>query len=335
MATQETIEEIIKLAGEITQREVRDVVRNNDKWGEVNFDDCRDDLEAAYTVISPLLDLSLGPLLEPQAIGISNHLEALRKAIEDVTKFTIKQTDHEQIRTQLAQQLTATAQAVWGQIAPWIGYLFFQAGDVSEGLKKIANSRGQVDDALADFLTNAIDGQTQIANAVAAAKEVAGKAGVGHFNEDFANEAKDQGDAAWWWLGATAVFAVLTAVSAYVFGTTTEVPETIPALLQFAAMRVVILGLLFTSTLWCGHMYKTNKHQQSINKHRANALQTFQAFVEASNDPAVRDAVLMETTRSIFAITSTGYLGVSDNSPDAGSKVVEIIKAIPKGAVEG
>ena len=99
-------------------------------------------------------------------------------------------------------------------------------------------------------------------------------------------------------------------------------------------MRIVILGLLFTGTIWCGRMYKTNKHQESINKHRANALQTFQAFVEATIDPAVRDAVLMETTRSIFTITPSGYLGEPDNRSETGSKVVEVIKVASKAATE-
>ncbi len=73
------------------------------------------------------------------------------------------------------RHLVTKARAVWAQIAPWIGYLFFQAGDVSDGLKKIAESRGHVDQALANFLASTDDGQTQIFKAVAAAKEVAGK----------------------------------------------------------------------------------------------------------------------------------------------------------------
>ena len=116
------------------------------------------------------------------------------------------------------------------------------------------------------------------------------------------------------------ILVVATGVVAYIFGTASKVPLEIPALLQYTTMKVVILGLLFTSTIWCGRMYRTNKHQQSINKHRANALRTFQAFVEATNDPAIRDAVLLETTRSIFAITPSGYLGEIDKSPDTGQK---------------
>lgn len=333
MATEKTVNEIIRLVIEITKRDVSGVVTNR-KWGEYNFDDCRDDLEDAYSVIRPLYELPLDSILQPTAVGIQNQLGTLRDAINNVTNFTVKQDAPEQNRNELANGLIAQSQATWNQIAPWIGYLFFQAGDVSEGLKKITEARGHVDDALKDFLEKSDDGKTQIEKAVTAAKEVAGKAGVGHFTEDFANEAKARNTAAIGWLVATVVFAIATGLVAYNFGTAQQVPEAIPALLQYTTMRIVILGLLFTGTIWCGRMYKTNKHQESINKHRANALQTFQAFVEATIDPAVRDAVLMETTRSIFTITSSGYLGEPDSSSDTGSKVVEVIKVASKAATK-
>ena len=128
--------------------------------------------------------------------------------------------------------------------------------------------------------------------------------------------------------------AVATGITAFLFSIFSQAPEKTLELLQYTTTRVVILGLLFTGTIWCGRIYRTNKHQQSVNKHRANALQTFQAFVEATSDPAVRDAVLLETTRSIFAITASGYLDDIDKSPDTGSRVVEVIKAASKTATE-
>ena len=42
MATPEMVNEIITLADEITRRDLSEVITNS-KWGEYNFDDCRDD----------------------------------------------------------------------------------------------------------------------------------------------------------------------------------------------------------------------------------------------------------------------------------------------------
>ena len=100
---------------------------------------------------------------------------------------------------------------------------------------------------------------------------------------------------------------------------------TTPQVVQMFTSKVVILGLLFTATIWCGRLYKAARHQGSINKHRANALRTFQAFTKAASDDAARDAVLMETTKSIFAFTTSGYLE-NESTPDGGLKIVEVVK---------
>ena len=104
---------------------------------------------------------------------------------------------------------------------------------------------------------------------------------------------------------------------------------------QVTTTRLVIVGLLFTATVWCGRLYKATKHQQSVNKHRANALKTFRAFVEAASDSNMRDAVLMETTRSIFAITPSGYINESVKASDSGTRVVEIVKSVASTVGKG
>jgi hypothetical protein len=56
--------------------------------------------------------------------------------------------------------------------------------------------------------------------------------------------------------------------------------------------------------------------------------------VKATDDTATRNAVLLETTRSIFAIAPSGYLESGDSSADTGSKVLEIVKSATNGGGE-
>lgn len=58
----------------------------------------------------------------------------------------------------------------------------------------------------------------------------------------------------------------------------------------------------------------------------ANALKTFQAFIKAASDDGTRDAVLLETTRSIFALSPTGYLDTGEPSSEPVSKLMEIVR---------
>lgn len=148
------------------------------------------------------------------------------------------------------------------------------------------------------------------------------------FTSDFAREASDLEIAAKNWLIATGILAVATIVAALI-------PIFFPLgkdatnvqIVQYMTSKLVILAVFLTTTIWCGRIYKATKHQVATNSHRANALKTFQAFVKAASDDPTRNAVLLETTRSIFAIAPSGYLQTIDTLSDSGTKVLEIIKS--------
>ena len=117
MATEETVSEIIKLVADITERDVADVVRNS-KWGEYNFDDCRNDLEAAYSVIRPILELPLESILQGTATDFQTRLGGLRDAINNVTEFSVKEDTPANKRDVLAAALNKHSQSTWQLIAP-------------------------------------------------------------------------------------------------------------------------------------------------------------------------------------------------------------------------
>lgn len=84
-------------------------------------------------------------------------------------------------------------------------------------------------------------------------------------------------------------------------------------------------GPAFTATIWCGRLYKALRHQSAINKHRANALRTFQTFTMAASDDETHNAVLMETTKSIFLLIPSGYLD-NESTSGNGLTVVEVVQ---------
>ena len=88
--------------------------------------------------------------------------------------------------------------------------------------------------------------------------------------------------------------------------------------------------MLFTGTLWCGRIYRALLHQAATNKHRALSLQTFRAFVEATEDENVKDAVLLSATRAIFASIPTGFVDQKAVPDDSSIKVVELAKTAGK-----
>lgn len=138
------------------------------------------------------------------------------------------------------------------------------------------------------------------------------------------------------WLGfGTAFVAGLIALSFFTLNDGISFMKGNETMLRYGATMIIWIGarLIFFTALSIGigiciSNYRANRHNQILNKHRQNALSTFETFVKSSGeDPIVKNAILMEVTRTIFSPQSTGFSS-SDNDSESQSKVVEIVKNI-------
>ena len=100
------------------------------------------------------------------------------------------------------------------------------------------------------------------------------------------------------------------------------------SLIQFTVTKIVVLSVLFYGLSICTRNYKAHKHNSILNKHRQNALNTFETFSKAAgNDTQTKSAVLLEATHTIFSNQQTGYLN-NDNDNDSPNKIIEIFKNV-------
>jgi hypothetical protein len=81
----------------------------------------------------------------------------------------------------------------------------------------------------------------------------------------------------------------------------------LPSLIQNTVVRILVVSILFSVMLWSGGMYKAHRHNHIVNRHRANALSTFQAFAESTSDGQTKNAVLLQETNCIFMPQASGY----------------------------
>ncbi len=159
-------------------------------------------------------------------------------------------------------------------------------------------------------------------------KTLAYEAGIEFHATHFATEAKWSRMASYVWLtavillaGATAWYAQVELVRAF-----EQLPDTASnrSIAQFIVVRLIIVFVLTFAVSFCSRNYSASRHNFVVNRHRQNSLSSFQTFKGATTSDDVRDAVLMEATRSIFAPQSSGYVkGVTE--PQAGGPLVEIL----------
>lgn len=102
---------------------------------------------------------------------------------------------------------------------------------------------------------------------------------------------------------------------------------------QIAISKVLIFGVLSFLLYLAARNFLSHKHNAVVNRHRQQALLTYQALVNAAADSANRDIVLTHASACIFGPQSSGYAGDGGQSAPSAKSVVELMGAsIAKGA---
>jgi len=162
-------------------------------------------------------------------------------------------------------------------------------------------------------------------------RQAAAEAGVAQHAIHFKQEAEAYSKQSNWWLGFTVGLGLLTvAYALYSLGYQLhEVVLSAPTgrLVALALSRLIAISILSTGIVFCAHNYSATRHNFVINRHRQNALSTFETFVKAARDDQTKDAVLVQATRSIFSPQTSGYLK-GENEPPQANQIVEIIRGL-------
>ena len=326
MATEEQVENIRQHVEKATGFDI-DYLTMRAELGTLNFRESKVDLEQIHELLKPLSTHPTELLTQGTADSIIHSLESLHPIIDGIRDFDVER-ESPHARDQLVAQLHGQTEAIVEIVAPWLPYLAYAQGDVQKSIQQITdavtNARAIVEAGRED-----VDkGKQEIASIIDAARDASAEAGVATFTRDFADKAAALEKTARWWLAAAAMFVLTTISFAIVFAHGLLLPagESLAELLQVATTKLIVLGLLFSATIWCGRLYKATKHQAAVNEFRANGLKSFQAFVAATDDDATRNAVLLETTRAIFAHAPTGLIDAKAGDSEGSVRVVEVAK---------
>lgn len=301
------------------------------EWGTITFEESKEDFDRLESLLNSLNILPLEHI--PQGIipTFTSSLKPISNTLKQISEFSVEINDPLGVRSSYSAQLRDQVMEFFLQSHIYVPYLAYQRGDVEKNIRQLNETVKSAEQTAQKSKDEIKNRRTEIDKIVASAREAAAKAGVAHFRDDFQAEAAEQEAAANVWLRRTSKWATATLIAAIVLsGLGIFIPYPSERIVQVVASKVLIVLILGTATLWCGRMYKAAKHLATTNKHRANALLTFQAFINATEDEPTKNAVLLETTRSIFAITNSGLIDGKDvGSGDGGGlKVLEVIKQL-------
>ncbi len=105
---------------------------------------------------------------------------------------------------------------------------------------------------------------------------------------------------------------------------------------QNVLIKFVLLSLGGFLIAHFSKVHSTEKNLYNLNIQRQNALNSHKQILdsiiatESENEKEIRNAILLELTRAIFANHETGYLKSSKDNPGPSSQIVEITKNFTK-----
>ena len=337
MATDSIVQVLQQELQTLTAYTDKELITRQEEWGPINFESARADIETSMSIAEDLSSLPLRHLTDSAASQIQRSIPGVADLLRQIDEFSLTAGgEPQEIRDSICNQLHNCVEELSNSANPHIPYLALKRGDISEAVGKLNDAVSRAQISLDESETWINQRKDVIEETVKSAQEAAASVGVATFTQEFDNESADLDDRSQKWLVAAIAVGATTIGSAILFycwpaiSPEVNVWETLRNIFSKAAIIVV----LFTGTIWCSRIYRALRHQATVNRHRALSLRTFQAFVRATEDPYVRDAVLMAATRTVFASVPTGFVE-PDGSQDSGVNFVEFGRTAAEKAAEG
>jgi len=264
------------------------------------------------------------------ALGVANSALELFRNIQQfsITKYTNNPIAQ---RDSFINQARDQYDNIFTQVSPLVAFTlrkgidFKRLQDQAEGiLKQMTSVSQQLEEKLKESVKNA----DEVLDAV---RKVASEAGVSQHAIHFKTEADNFEKSAKPWLVWTVILASATALIGLVLAI--KGIYWLPTLtasqgVQLAIPKIFLFSILLSATIWCGKTYRSSRHNAVVNRHRQNALATFEAFVKATTDQPTKNAVLIQATQCIFSPQQTGYIQAEPEV--AVPQVLELVRNIGK-----
>ena len=318
-----TLDGIIKITAD-------SLVRSEELGISFNFGELKPVFEKTLTLFRSLNEVNLDNIPKVILKNLLAHAEQYLSKLNKVFSFTpVKEANPAQTREKLIQHFVTIYSTLFNAISPIIAYSYTKRADFEEMSGKARNLINEIEkgkikqnEQAEQFLSEIKETSEQVRNAAA-------EIGVAQHAVHFKEQADEHKNNTKKWLIATFFSALCTlAWGVYLakfYATNITELNNIQSI-QFGIAKLVIFSVLYTATLWIGKIYKSQWHNYIVNKHRQNALSSFETFVEATSDEQTKNAVLLQATNSIFSPQNSGFISGAEQSTS--SQILEIIRGV-------
>lgn len=299
----------------------KDLIRTEDLGNQLNFIECKEFFDKIMNISTELKDGDIKDLPFNKIDVLAGQTNVILKKFNEIKNFDPKTQSGN--REGLITQISDSYENYYLQTFEILNFVKlnkFKLSDIESDVKSKLT-------VMTNMLKEADQKLNEINEILNKSKQAAGKIGVAKYSTYFSEEAGDHDLVSKRWFCAVISMGALTAVWGIflLFWIRTEL--TTGEAIQYSIAKFIVLSVLFYGLVWTTKNYNAHRHNSIVNKHRSNSLNSFETFVKSTDDPATKDAVLLQATQSIFSPQSSGY-DSKDGESDPSNKFIEILRHI-------
>jgi hypothetical protein len=332
-----------------------------------NFEPQRHLFESILSFYTDIATARLSYIPDAALTTMYNLAGNVFNALSSINNFNVRQGDPNQNYNSNVSQLLNQWQQAYNFTISHIAYAKVSSSAIAQELQAVKATVNEIrsawDKASIEHKNQSetiakqfADRTAEFEKVMAAAREASSKSAVSRQAGEFESEAKKCLVASRWWFAGTILIVALSLVAVYFMflkdlhkplttavahpATTDQqsiatksdelsIPNhTVTAeVLQQTIARILIVTLLYSAVVWTARNYFASRHNYTVNRHRRNAMQTFRAFVEGTEDKATQDFILRQAAACAFTPQQTGYLkDESLPTPAPSSPIIDIIR---------
>lgn len=310
---------------------IESLIRRDELGASLNFEEGKPYFERVIKLFRDIKDTNLDGISYEALSQINNQAVIAIGDFKNIREFSIDKypQNTKSTRDQFISTVRDRYDEFYKILTPHIAYGIRKGTDFAALEKQARETAEKIIELTGQLVQKQKETEKEAKEILDSMRKAAGEAGVSQNAIYFSLEAEEHKSKAESWLtatkwmaGATILFAVLATVAFFIFTKDFSFEQA----LQLAVAKVLIFSVFYYATIWCGKNYRAYVHNYVVNKHRQNGLSTFQAFVKATEDQTIKNAVLLKATESIFGLANSGFIS-SDSEQSGSSQILEIIRS--------
>lgn len=305
------------------------------KLGTVkNFSKAVDPANRLIQLYRRLSERALEDLSETKLTEVRNRANSDFNQFKQILEFDPDRTSAD--RDNLVNQVVQAYGPTFDTLHPLVAYSLHRSADFQRLDSEARATLQGVSDRAKEITGDLEKTKKQAADILEEVRKTAAESGVSQQAVYFKDTAEAHDKDAEAWRDRVVKLAWLTGAFSFASLFLHRIPWLKPEngfeAAQIAVSKVLIFGVLSFLLYLAARNFLSHKHNAVVNRHRQQALLTYQALVNAAADSANRDIVLTHASACIFGPQPSGYTGDGSQSAPSAKSVVELMGAsIAKG----